>query len=143
MPWDENTFSSESIFSSDDSFGEDVTVVGNFGVHIVDKEWFSEMIFIVREWHCLEVKSHSGSTFDITDFIHTSSGVGISVEELSSSGQVFWEVWVSSTFVPFLIVIDNMESLWVEKFRESFVSKNLIEYINFINCWFSTFISYS
>jgi hypothetical protein len=81
VPWYENTLSLQGVFSLNNGLGEDLTVVGNFGIHIVDKEWLGEVIFVVRVWHGFVVKGHHSSRFNISEFVDTSCGVGISVEK--------------------------------------------------------------
>lgn len=143
MPGDKDVFGSQGVFSLDKGLGEYLSVMANLSIHIVDQEWLSEVVFVVREWHSLKVKSHGSSALNITEFVHTSGSVGISVEELSSLSSVLWEVWVGSSLIPFLIIIDYVVGLWAEEGSKLLVSENLIENINFINSWLSTFVSNS
>ena len=143
MPWDEGSLGLEGVLSFADSLGENLSVVGNFGIHIVNQEWLSECIFVISVWHGLEVKSHHGSGFNITEFVHTSGSVGVGIEELSRGGLILWEVWVGSTLVPLLIKVNNMVSLWGEESTKLLVSKDSIKDINLINSWLSTLVSNS
>lgn len=87
------------------------------------------------------MKRHSGSTLDITNFVDAGCGVGVGVEELSGLGKVLWEVWVDSSGVPFLIVINNMVGLWGEESSESLIAKDGIKKVNLIKCWLHTLVS--
>lgn len=75
MPEDENSLCLESFFSLDEVFNPVLAVVANFSPQVVDEEWLSEVVFIVGEGHGLEVKSHHGSSLNISEFILASSGV--------------------------------------------------------------------
>ena len=143
VPWNKDAFCLQSVLSSHNLFGEYVSIMRDNSLHIVDQEWLGEVIFVVRIWHGLEVEGHSGSTLNITEFVHTGCSVSIGVEKLSSLSSVLWEVSVVSTLVPFLIVVNNVISLWREELSKSWVGKNSVENVNFINSWFSTLVSNS
>ena len=141
MPWNENCFGLEGILGSDDMLSPYFTIVWNMCLQVIDQEWLSETIFVVSIWHSSEIKSHCCSRFNITELVHTSCCVCIGVEELGSSGIKLWEEWVFSSWIPFLIVIDDVVSSWCEKFAQTFMCKNGIKNINFIDSWFGTFVS--
>ena len=143
VPWNKNTLWFESIFSFGNVLCEYFTIVSNLSLEVIDKEWLSEIILVVCIWHRFEVKGHWSTWFNISDFIASSSGVGISVEEFSSNVIVFWEKWIFSSFIPFLIIIDNMIGFWSEKTIQFLISKNSIKNIDLINGWLGTFISNS
>jgi hypothetical protein len=48
-----------------------------------------------------------------------------------------------SSFIPFLIIIDNVIGFWSEKTIQFLISKNSIKNIDLINGWLGTFISNS
>lgn len=87
------------------------------------------------------MKSHSRSTFEITELVSASSSVAVSIEESCNVCTVLWEIWIVKTLVPLLVVINNVISLWREKLSEFFICKYSIKYPYFIHGWFSTFIS--
>jgi len=113
----------------------------NLSVHIVYHEWFSEVEFVVREWHCLEVKCHCGTALNISKLIASGSCVAISIEELRHVRPVFREVRVIEAFFPLLIVVHDVVSLWSKQFSDLFVLENLIKYPDLVNCWLSTLVS--
>lgn len=141
MPWDEDVLGFKGLLGLHQGLCEHLSVVGHGGVHVVDQEWLGEMVFVVGEWHGLEVKGHGGSALDITDLVHAGSGVGVSVEELSSLGSVLWEIEVASARVPLLIVIDNMIGLWAKQLSDFLVGEQSIEHMNFIDGWLSSLVS--
>ena len=141
MPWNKDVLGSESVLSLPDVLGEDLTVVGDLGVHVVNEEWISEMIFVVREWHGLEVKSHGGSTFDIAELVQTSGCAGVSVEEGGSLGSHLWEVWVLSALIELLIVVNDVVGRWAEELCELLVGEDGIEDVNLVNGWLGTLVS--
>ena len=94
MPWNEDSLGSQSFLCFEDVLGEHLSVVGNLSVHIVDQEWLGEVVFVVGEWHGSEMKSHSGSAINVSEFVHTCGSVTVSVKELSSLGSVLWEIKV-------------------------------------------------
>jgi hypothetical protein len=81
VPEDENPFGFESVFCFNHVLYEKLPIVVNFGPHVVNKEWLSEAVFIVCEWHCLEVKSHLGSTFHISELVPSRCCVAVNIEE--------------------------------------------------------------
>ena len=143
MPWDKDALGSKGVLSLHDGLGEDLTVVRDLSVHIVKEEWLSEVVFVVREWHGLEVKGHGGSTVDIAELVHAGGGVAISVEESSSLGSVLWEVSVGSALIPLLIEINNVVGLWAEELSQLLVSEDGIENVDLINSWLGTLVSNS
>jgi len=143
VPWDKNTLCSESIFSSGNVLGEYFTIVSDMSLKVVDKEWLSEVILVVSVWHGFEIKSHWSTWFNISDFVGAGGGVGVSVEEFSGNVIVLWEEWILSSFVPLLIVIDDMVGFWSEESVQFLVGEDGIKEIDLINGWLSTLISNS
>ena len=143
MPWDKNTLWFESIFSFGNVLSEYFTIVSNMSLEVIDKEWLGEIILVVCIWHSFKVQSHWSSWFNISDFVWSSGGVGISVEEFSGNVFVFWEKWILSSFIPFLIVINNVIGFWSEETIQFLICKNGIKNIDLINGWLCTFISNS
>lgn len=87
------------------------------------------------------MKSHGCSTFEVSKFVVSGSGVTVFVEELGYWCSVLGEVCVTAVGFPFLIVIDNVIGLRWEEFTELFILENLIENVNFINSRFGTLVS--
>ena len=143
VPWDKNTLWSESICSFGNVLSEYLTIVSNVSLEVVDKEWLSEIILVVGVWHSFKVKGHLGTWFNISDFIWAGSGVGVSVEESSGDVLVFWEKSILSSFIPFLIVINNVIGFWGEESIQFLVSEDGIKKIDLINGWLSSLISNS
>lgn len=108
MPWDKNSLGLEGLLSLDDGLGPHLSVVGNLSIHIVDEEWLREVVLIVGVWHSLELKGHHGSGINVSEFVHTSGGVGVGVEELGGGCFVLGEIWVGSALIPLLIVVDHV-----------------------------------
>lgn len=141
MPKNEDSLSLESVLGLDEVLNEVLSIVGNLGPHIVDEEGLSEVVFIVREWHRLEVKGHQGSALHIADLVAAGSGVGVHVEELGRGSLVLGEIWAVTALVPFLIVVNNMVSLGGEKLSELLVLENSVEDLNLVNGGLSALIS--
>jgi len=143
VPWDKNTLWFKSIFSFGNMLSEDLTIVSNVSLEVVDEEWLGEIILVVCVWHSFEIEGHWSTWFNISDFVASTSGVGISVEESCGDVLVFWEKWINSSFIPFLIIIDNMIGFRGEKAIQFLISKNGIKKIDLINGWLSTLVSNS
>ena len=47
MPENEDFFALEDVFVVDDLFSEDISVVRDLSPHVIDKEWLSEIVFVV------------------------------------------------------------------------------------------------
>jgi len=143
VPEDEDSLGPESFFSLDEMFDHVLSVVVDFSPEIVDHEGLSEVVFIVGERHGFEMECHGCSTLEISELVFASSGVAIGVKELSHGSSVFREVWVFSSVVPFLIVVDNVISLWGEELVDLFVLEDGVQDPNFIDRGFSTSVSNS
>ena len=87
------------------------------------------------------MQSHCSSSLHISNFISASSGVGVSIEELSSGSSVLWEVRVLSASIEFLVVVNHMVSLWGEELVQFLVLKYLIQNPHFVDCWLSSLVS--
>ena len=111
MPDYKNAFGLKCVFSFHDGFSEEFSIVAHFSVHVVGQEGFSKVILIVGKWHSLEMKSHGCSTFEVSKFVVSGSGVTVFVEELGYWCSVLGEVCVTAVSFPFLIVIDNVIGL--------------------------------
>lgn len=122
-------------------FDHVLSVVVDFSPEVIDHEGLSEVVFIVGERHGLKMECHSCSTLEISELVFTSGCVAIGVEELSHGSSVFREVWVFSSVVPFLIVVDNVISLWGEELVDLFVLEDGVQDPNFIDSGFSTSVS--
>lgn len=142
VPWDESTLNLKDVNLGDQSLGVYSTLVGNISNQVVDQEWLGEVILVVRVWHSLEVDSHGGSGFDITDFIHTVGRIAVSVEETCQSNVVVSELIVH-TLIPLLVEVDNVVGSWGEQTTELLVLEDVIKDQDLINGWLSTFISNS
>ena len=126
VPHDKDALVSENLLSFDDMLGEVLSIMRNLGPHVVNHEWLGEVVFVVRVWHCLEVKSHHCTTFNITELVATSGCVAISVEEPRNACFILWEEWVVKTALPLLIEINDVVSLWAEQLSELLVLEYLI-----------------
>ncbi len=61
MPDGEDLFALKDVFVVDNLLSEHISIVRDLGPHVVDQEWFSECVFVVRVGHGLEVESHHGT----------------------------------------------------------------------------------
>ena len=141
VPENEDFFALEDVFVVDDLFSEDISVVRDLSPHVIDKEWLSEIVFVVWVWHSLKVKSHHGSWLNISDLVAASGGVHIRVEVASNWLAVLWEERVVKTLVEFLIKIDNVVGLWSEEFTKFLIGEKSVEKEDLINGWLSSFVS--
>lgn len=55
MPEDKDFLGLEGLLRLDEVLGEVFAVMGDLSPHIVDKEWLTEVVFVVRVRHSLEV----------------------------------------------------------------------------------------
>jgi len=117
------------------------SVVSDLSPHVVDEEGLGEIVFIVGEWHGLEVKSHHSASFNITELVAASGGAAVSVEELSNWSAVLGEIWVLAALIPLLIIVKNVVGSGSEKLIELLILEDLIEDPDFIDSGFSTLIS--
>jgi len=141
VPENEDALGLEGLLSLDDVLGEVLSVMGNLSPHVVHEEWLTEVEFVVREGHGLEVEGHGGAALDITDLEAAGSGVTVSVEELGDVLAVLGEERVGSAFLPFLVEVHNVVGLWGEKTLELLVGEDLVENVNLIDSGLSTLIS--
>ena len=141
VPDNEDRLGLEGLFSLDDMLSEILAVVGNLSPHVVYKEWLTEVIFVVRERHSLEVKSHGGTALDITKLIATGGRVAVGVKELSNVLTVLGEERIASVSLPLLIKVHHVVGVRGEKTSELLVGEDLIENVNFINSRLLTPIS--
>lgn len=114
MPQYKNLLGFQMVFSFNDVLCKVLAVMRNLCPHIVDHEGFCEVVLVVAERHCLEVKSHHGSAFDVTKFVVTCGSVHICVKEFGERSTVLREIRVFSAFFPFLVVVHNVIGLWIE-----------------------------
>ena len=141
MPWNEDSLGLEDILGLDNGLGEGLSVVDNLSVHIIDKIWLGEVVLAVGVWHCLEVQGHHGTRFNISELVHTSGSVAVSIEEFGRGSSIFWEVWAASSLVELLIEINNVIGLWGEEFTQLLVGEDGVENVDLINGWLSSLIS--
>ena len=141
VPEDKDALGFEVLFSLNEMLSEVFSIMRNLGPHVVDHEWLGEVEFVVREWHCLEVKGHSSAAFDIAELVASSCCVGVSVEESRKWRSVLGEVWVVETCLPLLIEVNDVISLRGEKSSELLVSKDLIEDSNLVDGRLSSLVS--
>jgi hypothetical protein len=141
VPKDEDSLSFKVMLSLNNVLSKVLAIVANFCPHIVNHEWFSKVVLVVRERHCLKVECHHSAAFNITESELTCSSVHINVEKFGYWGAILREIWVSKTSFPFLIVIDYVISGWSKKFVQLFILENLIKNPDLINSRLSTFIS--
>ena len=141
MPRNEDALSLQSVLCSHDRLREHLSVVADVCVHIVDQEWLREVVLVIGERHRLEAQCHSGSRLNITELIQTCGRVRVSVEKLSGSCLILWEVRVRSALIPLLVVIDNVVGCWGEELVELVVREDGVKNVDLVNCWLSALIS--
>ena len=117
------------------------SIMRNLCPHIVHHKWLGEVVFVVREWHSLEMKRHHGTTLNISKLIAAHSCVAISIEELCNGRSVLWEVWIVKALFPLLIEIHDVVSFWAEEFSEFFVLEYLVKHPDFIHSGLSTLVT--
>ena len=84
---------------------------------------------------------HGGTRLNIADLVLAGSGGHVGVKEFSDWGSVLWEVRVVQTALPLLIVVDNVEGLWVEEGGDLLILENGVQEPHFINLWFHTLVT--
>ena len=58
MPEHEDSLGLESLLCLDQVLNPELAVVAHFRPQVIDEERLCEIVFIVREWHRLEVQCH-------------------------------------------------------------------------------------
>ncbi len=72
------------------------------------------------------MSSNNGSSFQISKFIESGCGIGISVEKSSQTGSVLREIWVFNTLVVFHIHINDVVGIEFKVLADDFVFKKQI-----------------
>ena len=114
-------------------FNKELSIVSDFGPHIISEVRLGEVVFIVCEGHGLEVQGHHCTRFNIAKLVAASGGVAVYVEELGYGSSTLWEVWVLEALIPLLIVVEDMIGLRSEEFIEFLVLKDRIQEPNLID----------
>lgn len=143
MPKNEDSLGLESVLGLDQVLNEVLSVVGNLRPHIIDEEGLSEVVFIVGEWHGLEVHGHQGSALDIADLVLAGGGVRVDVEELGSGGSVLREIGGVAALVPLLVVVDHVVGLGSEELGELLVLEDGVEHVDLVDGGLSALVSYA
>jgi len=121
--------------------GEVLSVVADLSPHIVNEERLSEVEFVVRVGHGLEVQSHSGTAFDVANLEAAVGRVAVNIEELGDLLAVLGEMRVATALFPLLIEVHHVVGLWCEQATQFLVSKQLVKHVNLIDGGLSTLIS--
>lgn len=114
MPRNKYSLRFEHIFRFDDHFSIEFPIMSNFSYHVIDIEWFTQVVFVVSIGHGSEMNSHHRSTLNIPKLVEPCCCVAISVEELGKSRFIFREIRVVEPFVIFLMIINDVPCLWGE-----------------------------
>ena len=141
MPGDENPLGFEDVLSLEQMLDRVVPFMRDFGPHIVHHERLSEVVFIVREGHRLEVESHKSSAFDVSNLVIAGRRVHVRVEEFRNRGPVLREVGVVEAAVPLLVVVDDVVCFRGEEGLELLVLENLVEDPDFVHDGLGTLVS--
>lgn len=72
MPENEDSLGLECVLSLDEMLNSVLSVVCHLSPEVVNKEWLSEVVFIVGERHSLEVESHHSAGLNITELVAAS-----------------------------------------------------------------------
>lgn len=135
MPEDEDALRSEGVFVVDDLLGGHSAVVANLSPHVVDEEWLSEHVLVVRVRHGLEVEGHGGTAVDIANLVAASGRVHVSVEEAGGWGAVLWEEWVVEALIELLVIVDHVVAGWAEEATDLLVGEEGIEEVDLVDGW--------
>jgi hypothetical protein len=141
VPDDKDTFGLQGVLSLDDVLSEVLSIVADLCKHVVDEEGLSEVVFVVRVRHRLEVKGHSCSALNIADLIAAGGRVGIGVEELGETLSVLGEQRIVETLFPLLIKVHHVVCLWAEETAQLLIGKQLIKNVDLIDCGLGTLVS--
>lgn len=87
------------------------------------------------------MKSHSCTAFHIAKLVSACWGVAINIEEFSNGGLVLRKVRVVIALIPFLIIINNVVSLWREERSDFLVLKDGIKNPDLIDGRLGTSVS--
>lgn len=118
-------------------------IVCDMGSEIIEIEWFSNLVSEFSWcWHCLDIKSHGGSSFDISECEVPSAHWSICVEESPNCilvlGELVW-IWVSTVILK--VVVEDMDSLLAELFGDFSVAPDHISEICFLHIWVSSSVT--
>ena len=141
MPDNEDFLASEGILGLDNVLSEVFTIVGDLSPHIIDKEWLSEVVFVVGVGHSLEVQGHGGTALNIANLVAASGSVAIGVEETGNAGAILGEERVGEIGLPFLIVVHDVISFRGEETAELLVGEEGIKNVYLINSGLGSLIS--
>lgn len=141
MPENEDSLGLQHFLCLDDVLNKVLAIVVDFSPHVINHEGFSEVVLIISEGHGLKMKSHHGSTLNITKLVLPSCGMSVHIEELSNGSSILWEVWVLSALVPFLVIVNDMVSLRSEQLVQLLILEDCIKDPDFINGGFRSFVS--
>ena len=141
VPEDEDFLALEGVFSLVDMLSEVLPVVGDLGPQVVDKEWLSEVIFVIRVRHCFEVESHSCTALNIANLVLARRRVAVRVEELREGLAVLGEERVVTSRLPLLIEVDHVVGLRGEESAQLFAAKDVIKHMDLVDGRLSALVS--
>ena len=93
---------------------------------VIDQEGVGVPVLVGRVRHGFEMSSDYGSSFQISKFIESGGGVGVSVEKFSQTGSVLREIRVFNTLVVFHIHINHMVGIEFKVLAHDFMFKKQI-----------------
>ncbi|CAI2381214.1 unnamed protein product [Moneuplotes crassus] len=99
MPTDEDLLGSKYFFCFDYPVLEELAFMSDLSPHVINHKWLCEIVFVIGEWHRLEMQCHHSSRFYIFELVESIRGVKVCVEELHNGSLVLWEVWVATSLV--------------------------------------------
>ena len=141
MPGDKDFLALERVLSLVDMLGEVLAIMGHFGPHVVDEEWFSEVVFVIRVRHGLEVERHGGTALNIANLVLADGRVAIGVEELGERLAVLGEERIVQALLPLLIVVHHVVSLRAEESSQLLVLEDVVKHVHLIDGRLGTLVS--
>jgi len=141
VPQHEDALGLKVLLSFHNVLSEVLSIMRDFGPHVVDHEGLREVVLVVAERHSFEMQGHHGSALNVAKFIAALSSVHVHVKELGHGGSVLREVGVSETLLPLLIVVNHVVGLGAENLVELLVFENSVEDGDFVDAGLGSLIA--
>lgn len=109
------------------------SVVSDISSKIIEVKWLSDLVSELS-WggHGLELKSHNGSGFKISELEVASGHGSVGVEESPDFVVVFGELFSINVGVIFTVVVQDVDGFFVEEFGDFLVFVDHISQIGFL-----------
>ena len=133
MPEDKDFLALQGVLGLVDVLCEVLTVVGDFGPHVVDEEGLREVEFVIRVRHGLEVERHGRTALHVPNLVLSDRRVAVGVKELGDGLAVLGEERVVEAPLPLLIVIYHVVRLRREESAQLLVAEKVVQHVHLVD----------